>query len=105
MGKPVEDLEKFELGDPRKKVRVGSQLPQKLKEMLVAFLKQNENVFAWSHEDMLGIPPSVIVHKLSHRLVKQRRRNFASERNQAIAEEVQKLLQAGFIQEIDYPEW
>jgi hypothetical protein len=58
---------------------------------------------------MSGIPPSVIVHKLmvdpSHRPVKQKRRNFASERNQAGAEEIRKLLQAGFIREVDYPEW
>jgi hypothetical protein len=58
---------------------------------------------------MPGIPPSVIVHRLmvdlSHRLVKQRRRSFAPERNQAVVEEVQKLLQAEFIREVDYPEW
>jgi hypothetical protein len=51
----------------------------------------------------------VIVHKLiidsSHRPVKQRRRTFVPERNQAVAEEVHKLLQAGFIREVDYPEW
>jgi len=41
----------------------------------------------------------------SHQPVKQRRRSFAPERNQAIVEEVQKLLQAGFIREVDYPEW
>jgi hypothetical protein len=50
------------------------QLSPEIKETLVAFLRQNENVFAWSDEDMPGIPPSVIVHKLmvdpSHRPVK-----------------------------------
>jgi hypothetical protein len=35
--------------------------------------------------------------------VKQRRRTFAAERNQAVAEEVEKLLKAGFIREVDYP--
>jgi hypothetical protein len=70
----VEDLEEFEMGDPGKKVHVGSQLPQLVKEGLVAFLKRNSDVFAWSHEDMTGIDPSVIVHKLNvdpnHRPVK-----------------------------------
>jgi hypothetical protein len=51
----------------------------------------------------------MIVHRLmvdpSHRPVKQRRRSFAPEWNQAVAEEMQKLLQAGFIREVDYPEW
>jgi len=63
-------------------VSIGSQLPQLVKEDLVAFLKHNSDVFAWSHEDMPGIDPSVIVHKLnvepSHRPVKQRRRTFTA---------------------------
>jgi len=53
---PVEDLEEFEIEDPGKKIRVGSQLTQKMKEKLVAFLRHNNDVFAWSHEDMSGTP-------------------------------------------------
>jgi hypothetical protein len=72
-----------------------------MKEELVVFLRHNSNVFAWSHEDMPRIDPSVIVHKLNvdsnHRAVKQRKRTFAAERNQAVAEEVKKLLKARFI--------
>jgi hypothetical protein len=74
LGEPVKDLEEFEMGDPGKKIHVGSQLPQLVKEDLVAFLRCNSDVFAWSHEDMLGIDLSVIVHKLNvdpnHRPVK-----------------------------------
>jgi hypothetical protein len=109
LGEPVEELESFELGDSKKTIRVGSQLSPEIKMALVAFLRRNQDIFAWSHEDMPGIPPSVIVHKLmvdpSHRPVKQRRRSFAPERNQAVDEEVQKLLKARFIREVDYPEW
>jgi hypothetical protein len=79
-----------------KRVRVGSLLSPEIKESLVAFLQSNTNVFAWCHDDMPGIDPSVISY---------RRRNFAPERNQAIHEEVEKLLQAGFIRDVDYPEW
>jgi hypothetical protein len=73
-GEPVEGLEEFKIGDSGKKVRIGSQLPQLVKEDLVAFLRRNSDVFAWSHEYMPGIDPSVIVHKLNvdpnHRPVK-----------------------------------
>jgi hypothetical protein len=79
-----------------------------MKEELVTFLRHNSDVFAWSHEDIPGIDPSVIVHRLNvdpnYRPVKQRR-TFAAERNQAVAEEVEKLLKVGFIREVDYPEW
>jgi hypothetical protein len=109
LGEPVEDLEEFEVGDPEKRVGIGSQLPQPIKEKLVMFLKCNSDVFAWSHKDMLGIDTLIIVHKLNvdpnHRPVNQRRRAFVVERNQAIAEEVKKLLKAEFIREVDYPEW
>jgi hypothetical protein len=105
----VEELEEFEVGDPKKRVRIGSQLPQYVKEEPVAFLRRNSDVFAWSHENMSGIDPSVIVHKLNvepnHRPVKQRRRTFAAERTQAIAEKVEKLLKVRFIWEVDYPKW
>jgi hypothetical protein len=78
----VEELEEFEMGDPEKRVRIGSQLPHRVKEDLVAFLRRNSDVFACSHEDMPRIDPSVIVHKLnvdpSHRPVKQRRRTFTA---------------------------
>jgi hypothetical protein len=58
---------------------------------------------------MPGIDPSIIVHRLnvdpSFRPVKLRRRTFTPERNQAIAEEVTRLLAAGFIWEVDYTKW
>ena len=58
---------------------------------------------------MGGIDPTVITHRLnvspSFKLVKQKRRSFAPERKKAISEEVDKLLQAGAIREVEYPEW
>jgi len=64
LGEPVEELEEFELGDSKKKVRIGAQLPPEMKEALVSFLRKNKDVFAWSHKDMPGIPQSIIAHKL-----------------------------------------
>ncbi|XP_062166959.1 uncharacterized protein LOC133873245 [Alnus glutinosa] len=66
------------------------------------------DVFAWSLEDMLGIDPSVLTHRLnvnpSHRPIKQKRRSFTPDKNEAMSKEVEKLLQAGFIREVDYPD-
>ena len=36
-----------------------------MRTRLIRFLKENLDVFAWSHEDMLGISPEVIQHKLN----------------------------------------
>ena len=36
-----------------------------MRTRLIRFLKENLDVFAWRHEDMLGIDPEVIQHKLN----------------------------------------
>ena len=58
---------------------------------------------------MGGIDPTVITHRLnvsqSFKQIKQKRRIFASERQKSINEEVGKLLHAGAIREVEYPEW
>ena len=58
---------------------------------------------------MPGIAPEVIQHKLNvnpeRKPVQQRRRVFAPERDQAVTEEVTKLLTVGFIREVHYPKW
>ena len=66
-------------------------------------------VFSWKQEDMGGVDPAVITHKLNANLsfksVKQKRRSFAPERQKAINEEIGKLLQAKAIREVEHPEW
>ena len=58
---------------------------------------------------MPGIPPEIIQHKLNVNLdrkpIQQRRRVFALGRDQAVTDEVTKLLAAGFIREVHYPKW
>ena len=89
--------------------KIGMTLSPKMKTQLVQFLKENLDVFAWTHKDMLGISPKVIQYKLNvdpeRKPVQQRRRVFAPERNQAITDEVNKLLSAGFVREVYYPDW
>ena len=58
---------------------------------------------------MLGINPNVITHQLnvqpSSKLVRQKKRVFTPERDNAIKEEVQKLTTAKFIREVYYQDW
>ena len=72
-------------------------------------MKKNIDVFVWSHEDMLGIDPSVITHRLnvcsSSKSVQQKKRVFAPERDNAIKDEVQKLIVVKFIRQVYYPDW
>ena len=58
---------------------------------------------------MPRIDPSVMVHRLnaspSFPPVWQKKQVFAQERDRAIAKEVGKLQEAGFIREVYYPDW
>ena len=108
---PVEKLEEIPLdsSDPGRTTKIGTLTNPTIRQELITFLRGNRDVFAWSHEDMLGIDPSVMVHKLNvspaFPPIRQKKRVFTPERDQAIAEEVRKLQEASFIREVYYPDW
>ena len=110
VAEPIEVLEDIPLeeGNPEKFTRIGTSLKEKMMQDLIQFLRKNIDVFAWSHEDMLGIDPSVITHRLnvhpSSKPIRQKKRVFAPERDNAIKEEVQKLTIVQFIREVYYPD-
>ena len=67
MVEPVEELEVVTLDEsrPERITRMGTLASQPIRQALVSFLKMNQDVFAWSHDDMLEIDPSVIVHRMN----------------------------------------
>ena len=77
--------------------------------MLVSFLRENADIFAWKPSDMPGVPRELAEHSLkvdpSAKPIKQRLRRFAQDRKEAIRVELTKLLAAGFIQEVYHPDW
>ena len=107
----VEKLEEIPLdnSDPDRTTKIGTLANPAIRQKLITFLRSNRDVFAWSHKDMLGIDPSVMVHRLnvspSFPPVRQKKRVFAPERDRAIAKEVRKLQEASFIREVYYPNW
>ena len=91
---------------PERTLSIGADLSKEIREELIAFLSNNLDCFAWSHEDMTGISSEVIVHRLnvdsSFKPVRQKRRKFAPERNKIINDEVDKLLNIGSVREVQY---
>ena len=110
IAEPVEELEEVMLDEsrPGRTTRMGTLANPTVRQDLANFLRMNQDIFAWSHEDMPGIDPSVIVHRLNvnpdSSLIRQKKRVFAQEQDKAVAEEVRKLLEAGFIREVYYPD-
>ena len=83
VAEPVDELEEVVLDDSRldQKTRMGTLASWPVRQALTAFLRDNQDVFAWNHEDMSGIEPSIIVHKLnvlpSFPPIRQKKRVFA----------------------------
>ena len=109
--KPIEKLETVLLNDSKldRTTKIGTLTNPTVRQALTTFLRNNQDVFTWSHEDMPRIDPLVMVHRLnvspSFPPIRQKKQVFASERDQAIAEEVCKLQEASFIKEVYYPDW
>ena len=72
-------------------------------------LRPNHDIFAWAHADIKGIHSSITSQKLNvfqiTRPVRQKIRHFHPDRQKVIQNEIDKLLEAGFIREVDYLDW
>ena len=64
---PIEVLEDVPLNESNSKkfIKIGTSMEEKTKQELVGFLKRSTNIFAWNHEDMPGIDPSVTTYRLN----------------------------------------
>jgi hypothetical protein len=98
--------------DPRvldKDVCIGVETDQEEQAVLLAFHDKNQDVFAWSTTDLVGVSRDVIEHRLQvNPSVKPRKKKLwkmSEEKVEAAKAEVQRLLDAGFIREVTYPEW
>ncbi|KAJ8501038.1 hypothetical protein OPV22_011590 [Ensete ventricosum] len=94
---------------PDKLVKVGSELAENQQVQMIDFLWKNDDVFAWTPNDIPGVDPEIAQHYLNispdARPVKQRPRKFAPDRQKAIEDEVTRLLDAQLIEEVKYPTW
>ncbi|XP_027088751.1 uncharacterized protein [Coffea arabica] len=107
-GDEVEDIP-LDLSRPDQTIRVGVHLPDSFKIQMVDLLKEHRDVFSWAAYEVQGVPHHLIIHELNvdsqARSVKQKRRHFRPKRSQAVGEEVDKLLPAMMIREVQYPTW
>ncbi|XP_013614663.1 PREDICTED: uncharacterized protein LOC106320859 [Brassica oleracea var. oleracea] len=90
-------------------VRIGAYLFDEMQSLIIPFFKENASTFTWVTSDMKGIDPAITSHELNvdptFKLIRQKRQKLGPERSKAVNEEVDRLLDAGFIAEVRYPEW
>jgi len=99
------DVEQVSLEEewPECTVQLGQYITALDWQSLLFLLREYKDVFAFGPEEMSGIAPTVMEHRLNvdphHRPVVQKKRHMGPERAGTAIAEVQKLLEAGFIRE------
>ncbi|GKA56812.1 reverse transcriptase domain-containing protein [Tanacetum coccineum] len=87
-------------------IAIGSTLTEEGQKELCGLLRRHLDVFAWKPSNITGVPRNVSEHRLNIREgclpVRQKKRRQAPERNKAICEEVEKLVDAGIMKEVHY---
>ena len=107
----ADPLEKVDIGDdsvPRPTF-VNANLSTEYKADLIKLLKEYVDCFAWSYSEMPGLSRDLVEHRLSikasFRPYKQPARRFNPIMYDKIKEEINHLLNAGFIRSCRYMEW
>ncbi|OMP00330.1 reverse transcriptase [Corchorus capsularis] len=92
----LEELNIADEGGTPKPLFLSKNLSAEQKSVLIELLKEFEDVFAWSYEQMPGLDTNLVTHELhiapGSRLVKQSARLFQPEIETKIKEEIEKLL-------------
>jgi len=110
--KPHEEiLETVNLGEDgeEKYVKIGTSLTKGMQERLYSLLREFKDVFVWSYQDMPGLDPDIVQHKLPLKSecspIKQRLRRMKPEMALKIKEEVEKQFNVGFLAVAKYHQW
>ncbi len=109
---PEDATKQVDLASPSEEPRmvwIATDLAPDEEELLMNTLKEYRDVFAWSYKDLKGVEPNICQHTIPMREdakpSKQRPYTYNDNFANKIKEEINKLLEAEFIYEIQHTEW
>ena len=86
--------------EPSRVIKIGKRLQRELAQQLTEFLSQNQDVFTWTHANMVGIHPEIIWHRLNiypqAKPVHQKQIELDADCYKALQDKVDHLLKIGF---------
>ncbi|KAL3701750.1 hypothetical protein R1sor_019772 [Riccia sorocarpa] len=95
--------------DNPKLVKIGNHLSEEQKEGIIKLLKDYSRVFAWTYEDMKGVPPKICQHKIkllpSAKPMVQRPYRMNPNYAETVRKEIEKLKEADFIYPVKEYDW
>eukprot|EP00253_Pinus_taeda_P018502 PITA_18502 len=94
---------------PERALKINSSISPSQEKELCSLLNHHLDAFAWSYKEMKGVHPSVCTHhiyiKEDCKPVRKPQRRMNPALKDIVKEELQKLLDAGFIYPISNSEW
>ena len=88
---------------------IASDLTLDEEALLISTLKEYKDIFAWSYKDLKGVEPTICQHTIPMKDIakpsQQRPYSYNDNFVKKIREEIDKLLEAEFIYEIEHTEW
>ena len=95
--------------DNPKMIQIYAGITGETKETWTDFFLKHKSAFAWSYKDLKGIPADVCEHRiiLEDKVtpVRQRQHRLNPKYSLMVKEELDKLLEVGFIYPVPYSEW
>jgi hypothetical protein len=95
--------------EPGKTLNINPHLTDAETQQLTKLLQENKEAFAWDYTDMKGISPDLCTHRIyikeDCRPICQPQRRMNPNLKEILKEELQKLLNVGFIYPISDSEW
>ena len=105
---PTKEINLGTKNDPRTMI-IRLNLNSEEESALIQVLKEYKDTFAWTYEDMPGLDPTLVEHRLpikpGAKAVKQKFRRLHPKMTLQVKEEVDKLHKAKFIKVVLYPQW
>ncbi|MCO5606025.1 hypothetical protein L7F22_060212 [Adiantum nelumboides] len=105
----VKEIQLAKLGEESKPVFIAQDLTEVEEALLKELLKEFKDIFAWTYHDMKGVPPSVLQHTIpmisTAKSVQQRPYPMNPKYTKIVQEELEKLIECGFIYPIEHLEW
>lgn len=107
-GEKLDEVNMAARGEEPRPIFISTNLSKEMREQVIQLLKEFKDVLAWMYAQMLGLDSQLVSHKLNIKErckpVKQALR-IRLELEVQIKEEIQKLLDVGFIKPVRHPRW
>ena len=105
----MENLVREDTTNQPRELRIESNLSTDERDSLIQLLRSYLDVFAWSYEDMSGLDPPIVQHRLSllphAKPVKQKLRRLHPHWSLQVKKEIQKQFSVGFLSVVKYSKW